>query len=68
MINTCIHLFNKLGGTSIFRTNFLGKANWFELSETKGSRKGRGVCTEATNYKSIGLILTFRQLTIKRIS
>ena len=29
--------------------------------------RGRAVCTEATNYKSIGLILTFRQLTIKRI-
>ena len=29
--------------------------------------RGWGVCTEATNCKSIGLILTFRQLTIKRI-
>ena len=27
-----------------------------------------GVCTEATNYKSIGLTLTFLQLTIRRIS
>ena len=32
-------------------------------------KKGEGVSvrTEATNYKSIGLILTLRQLTIKRI-
>ena len=28
---------------------------------------GGGVCTEATSYKSIGLILTFRQLIIKKI-
>ena len=27
-----------------------------------------GVCTEVTNYNSIGLILTFLQLPIKRIS
>ena len=32
-------------------------------------KKGEGVSvrTEATNYKSIGLTLTLRQLTIKRI-
>ena len=31
--------------------------------------RGGGVCTEATSYKSIGvLILTFRQLIIKKIS
>ena len=29
--------------------------------------RGGGVCTEATSYKSIGLILTFRQLIIKKI-
>ena len=93
MIKTCIHLFNKLCGTSIFRT-ILGKANWSELPRrfknsrvniksltgdgrlnlvriigNQGFKKGEGVSvrTEATNYKSIGLILTLRQLTIKRI-
>ena len=95
MIKTCIHLFNKLCGTSIFRT-ILGKANWSELprrfknsrvniksltgdgrlnlvriigNQLQGFKKGEGVSvrTEATNYKSIGLILTLRQLTIKRI-
>ena len=91
----CIHLFNKLCGTSIFRT-ILGKANWSELprrfknsrvniksltgdgrlnlvriigNQLQGFKKGEGVSvrTEATNYKSIGLTLTLRQLTIKRI-
>ena len=93
MIKTCIHLFNKLCGTSIFRT-ILGKANWSELPRrfknsrvniksltgdgrlnlvriigNQGFKKGEGVSvrTEATNYKSIGLTLTLRQLTIKRI-
>ena len=93
MIKTCIHLFNKLCGTSIFRT-ILGKANSSELPRrfknsrvkiksltgdgrlnlvriigNQGFKKGEGVSvrTEATNYKSIGLILTLRQLTIKRI-
>ena len=93
MIKTCIHLFNKLCGTSIFRT-ILGKANWSELPRrfknsrvniksltgdgrlnlariivNQGFKKREGVSvrTEATNYKSIGLILTLRQLTIKRI-
>ena len=93
MIKTCIHLFNKLCGTSIYRT-ILGKANWSELPRrfknsrvniksltgdgrlnlvriivNQGFKKGEGVSvrTEATNYKSIGLILTLRQLTIKRI-
>ena len=93
MIKTCIHLFNKLCGKSIFRT-ILGKANWSELPRrfknsrvniksltgdgrlnlvriigNQGFKKGEGVSvrTEATNYKSIGLILTLRQLTIKRI-
>ena len=93
MIKTWIHLFNKLCGTSIFRT-ILGKANWSELPRrfknsrvniksltgdgrlnlvriigNQGFKKGEGVSvrTEATNYKSIGLTLTLRQLTIKRI-
>ena len=93
MIKTCVHLFSKLCGTSIFRT-ILGKANWSELPRrfknsrvniqsltadgrlnlvriigNQGFKKGEGVSvrTEATNYKSIGLILTLRQLTIKRI-
>ena len=95
MIKTCIHLFNKLCGTSIFRT-ILGKANWSKSprrfknsrvniksltgdgrlnlvriigNQLQGFKKGEGVFvrTEATNYKSIGLILTLRQLTIKRI-
>ena len=93
MIKTCIHLFNKLCGTSIFRT-ILGKANLSELPRRfknsriniqsltgdgtlnlvriigiQGFKKGKGVSvrTEATNYKSIGLILTLCQLTIKRI-
>ena len=88
-----VHLFIKLGGTSIFRT-ILGKANWSELPRrfknsrvniksltgdgrlnlvriigNQGFKKGEGVSvrTEATNYKSIGLTLALRQLTIKRI-
>ena len=93
MINIHLHLFIKLGGTSIFRT-IQGKANWSELpGGLKKSRvniqcltgdgklsfvriignqgvqeRGGGVCTEATSYKSIGLILTFHQLIIKKIS
>ena len=46
-----------------------GRLNLVRIIGNQGFKKGEGVSvrTEATNYKSIGLILTLRQLTIKRI-
>ena len=46
-----------------------GKLSLVRIIGNQGFKNGEGgVCTEATNYKSIGLILTFLQLNIKRIS